>query len=67
MHIKEITVSVARTTNLGNYESMKNEVTLSATLNSNEDYEDQVQTLYGLVEIELVGTIKKSGSKLVRE
>ena len=67
MDVIQISVTVARTTNLGNYESMKNEITLTASLQDNEEYDEQVQDLYSLVEVELLDTIKKASKKLARD
>lgn len=67
MEITQISVTVARTTNLGNYESMKNEVSLTASLPETEDYDEQMQNLYNLAEVELMETIKKSNKKLARD
>ena len=67
MKIKEISVSVARTTNLGNYETMRNEVTLGGTLGPTEDFDEQAQDLYQLAEIELLDTISRATKKLSRD
>ena len=66
MKIKEISVSVGRTTSLGNFETFRNEVYLSAILGDKEEYDEQVQDLYQLAESELLETIKKSSKKLSR-
>ena len=66
MKITEISVSVGRTTSLGNYETMRNEVTVSATLGPEEGFDEQAQDLYCLAEVELLENIKKSSIKLAR-
>ena len=67
MRITNIEVTVARTTNLGNYETMRNEVTLGGSLGPDDDYDEQVQALYTLAEIELLTTIKRATEKLSRD
>jgi len=67
MRITEVSVSIARTTNLGNYETIRNEVTLGGTLGPTEDFDEQVQSLYQLAEIELLDTISKATKKLSRD
>ena len=67
MRITEVSVSIARTTNLGNYETIRNEVTLGGTLGPTEDFDEQAQNLYQLAEIELLDTISKATKKLSRD
>jgi len=66
MKIKEISVSVGRTTSLGNFETFRNEIYLSASLGDKEEYDEQVQDLYQLAESELLESIKKASKKLSR-
>lgn len=67
MRITEISVSVGRTTNLGNYETMRNEVTVGGSLGPDEDFDEQAQDLYSLAELELLDMIKKATTKLSRD
>tara|TARA_R100000664_G_C2738501_1_gene127391 strand:+ start:477 stop:695 length:219 start_codon:yes stop_codon:yes gene_type:complete len=62
--IKEIEVKIARTTNIGSYESIKNEVGVSATLGPKEDFDEQFEDLHTLAENELLAQIKKSVKRL---
>mgnify|MGYP003147495898 CR=1 FL=1 len=64
MKITEIAVKVGRTTNIGNYESIKNEVEMTALLGKEEEFEDQLQDLYMMAQFELRHNIKRSLASL---
>jgi hypothetical protein len=60
MQIKQIQVTYTRTHNLGNYSSLKPEVTLSATLDEGDDPKTCLDQLMALARAQIAAEVAKA-------
>lgn len=67
MEIKSVEVSIGFTSNVGNYESLRTNVTLGGTLEPGEDVDAAVKELYDRTEAKLVDAAKELNSTLNKD
>lgn len=63
MKVKNVVVSVGRTVNLGNFNSIRTELSIDVDITS-ENYESEIDEIYGVAEYNLEKMINRRINKL---